>query len=68
MHAAPTIVFTPPDGEPPNLVEVEKHIFYALTASSMAPLQDWDCALDLVEFAPETLARDFLPTRREWSM
>ena len=65
---APAIVVTPSGGEPPNLVEAEKHISYALTASSVAPVQDWACALELVEFAPETLARDVLPTRRDGSM
>ena len=67
-HPAPAIVVTPPGGEPPNRVEAEKHISYALTASSVAPVQDRACALDLVEFAPEALARDVLPTRRNGSM
>ena len=68
MHPAPTIVVTPPGGEPPNRVEAEKHISYALTASTVGPVQDWACALELVEFAPETLARDVLPTWRDGSM
>ena len=67
-HPAPAIVVTPPGGEPPNRVEAEKHISYALTASSVAPVQDRACALKLVEFAPEVLARDVLPTRRDGSM
>ena len=67
-HPAPAIVVTPPGGEPPDRVEAEKHISYALTASSVALLQDRACALELVEFAPETLARDVLPTRRDGSM
>ena len=67
-HPAPAIVVTPPGGEPPNRVEAEKHISYALTASSAAPVQDRACALELVEFAPEALARDVLPTRRDGSM
>ena len=65
-HPAPAIVVTPPGGEPPNRVEAEKHI--SLTASSVAPVQDQACALELVEFATETLARDVLPTRRDGSM
>ena len=68
MHTAPAIAGTSPGGKPPNSVEAEKHISYALTASSVAPMQDWACALELVEFAPETLARDVLPTRRDGSM
>ena len=68
VHPAPAIVVTPPGGEPPNRVEAEKHISYALTASSVAPVQDRSDALELVEFAPETLARDVLPTRRDGSM
>ena len=67
MHPAPAIVVTPPGGEPPNRVEAEIHISYALTASSVAAVQDRACALELVEFAPETLARDVLPTRRDGS-
>ena len=67
-HPGPAIVVTPPGGEPPNRVEAEKHISYALTASSVAPVQDWACALELVEFASEALARDVLPTRRDGSM
>ena len=63
MHPAPAIVVTPPGG-----VEAEKHIFYALTASSVAPVHDQARALELVEIAPETLARYFLPTRRDGSM
>ena len=68
MHPAPAIVVTPPGGEPPNRVEDEKYISYALTASSVAPIQDRACALELIEFAPETLARDVLPTWRDGSM
>ena len=68
MHPAPAIVVTPPGGEPPNRVVAKKHISYALTASCVAPVQDRACALELVEFAPETLARDALPTRRDGSM
>ena len=68
MHPAPAIVVTPPGGKPPNRVEVEKHISFALTASSVAPVQDLACALELVEFAPETLARDVLPARRDGSV
>ena len=68
MHPAPAIVVTPPGGEPPNRVEAEKHISHALTASSVAPVQDRACALELVEFAPETLARDVLPARRDGSV
>ena len=68
MHPAPAIVVTPPGGEPPNRVEAEKHIFYALTASSVAPVQVRACALELMEFAPETLARDVLPARRDGSV
>ena len=68
MHPAPAIVVTPPGGEPPNRVEADKHISYALTASSPAPVHDRACALDLVEFPPETLARDVLPTRRDASV
>ena len=60
---APAIVVTPPDGEPPNGVEAEKYISYALTASSVAPVQDRASALELVKFAPEKLAHDVLPTR-----
>ena len=58
MHPAPAIVVTPPGGEPPHRVEAEKHISYSLTASTVAPVQDRACALEVVEFAPETLARD----------
>ena len=68
MHPAPAIVVLPPGGEPPNRVEDEEHISYALTASSVAPVQDRASAWELVEFAPETLARDVLPTRRDGSM
>ena len=68
MHPAPAIVVTPPGGELPNRVEAEKHICDALTASSVAPVQDWACALELIEFAPETLARDVLPTWRDGSV
>ena len=68
MHLAPAIVVTPPDGEPPNRAEAEKHISYALTAFSVAPVQDRACAMEIVEFAPETLARDVLPTRRAGSI
>ena len=59
-HSAPAIVVRPPGGEPPNRVAAEKHISSALTAFSVAPVQDRACALELVEFAPETLARDVL--------
>ena len=48
-------------------VEGEKHISYALTASSMAPVQDRACVLQLVEFDPKTVARDVLPARRDGS-
>ena len=65
---AQAIVVKPPGGEPPNRVEAEKHISYALTASSVAPVQDRACAFELVEFAPETLAGDVLPTRCDGSM
>ena len=68
MHPALAIVVTPPGGEPPDCVEAEKHISYALTASSLALVQDPACALKLVGFAPETLAHDVLPTRRDGSM
>ena len=68
MHPAPAIVVTPPNCEAPNGVEAEKHISYALTASSVAPVHDQACALELVEFAPETLARDVLPARRDGSV
>ena len=67
MHPAPAIAGTSPGGEQPNRVEAGKHISYALTASSVAPVQDRACALELVEFAPKTLARDVLPTRRDGS-
>ena len=67
MHPAPAIVVTPPGGEPPNRVEAEKHICYALTASSVAPVQDRACELELVEFAPETLARVVLSAWRDVS-
>ena len=49
-------------------VEAERHISYASTASSVAPVEDRVCALELVEFAPETLACDVLPTPRDGSM
>ena len=62
---ASAIAVTPPDGEPPNRVETAKYISYALTASFVAPVQDRACALELVEFAPEQLARHVLPTRRD---
>ena len=67
-HPAPAIVVTPPGGEPPNRVEAEKHISYVLTASSVAPVGDPACSLELVQSASETLARDVLPTRRDGSM
>ena len=38
MPPAPAIVVTPPGGVPPHRVEAEKHISYALTASSVAPV------------------------------
>ena len=50
MHPAPAIVVTPPDGEPPDRVQAKKHLSYALTASSVAPVQDQACAFKLVEF------------------
>ena len=59
---------TPPDWEPPNSVEAEKHISFALTASSVGPVQDPACALELAEFAPEIVDRDVLSTRRDGSM
>ena len=68
MHLAPAIVVTPPGGEPSHGVEAEKHISYALTTSSVAAVQERACALELVEFAPETLPRDVLPARRDGSM
>ena len=68
MHAAPAIVVTPPDGEPVKRVEAGKNIFYALTASSVAPVQDRACALELVQCAVETLACDVPPTRRDGRM
>ena len=68
MHQAPAIVVTPPGGEPPNRVEAEKDIFYALTASSEASVQDRACALELIECAPEALAHDVRPTWPDWSM
>ena len=68
IHPAPAIVVTPPGGEPPNRVEAEKHISYALTTFSVAPIQDRACALEVVEFAPETLARNVLPARRDGSV
>ena len=68
MHLAPAIVVTTPGREPPNRVEPEKHISYALTASCEAPVQDRASALELVEFAPETLARDVLPARPDGSV
>ena len=68
MHPAPAIEVTPPNGEPPNCVEAQKHISVALTASYVAPLQDQTCASELVEFAPDTLAGDVPPTRRDGSM
>ena len=68
MHLAPASVVTPAGGEPPNCVEAEKHISYALTASPVGPVQIRACALELVEVAPEALARDFLPRQRGWSM
>ena len=68
MHPAPAIVVTPPGGELPDRVEAEKHISYALAASSVALVRYRACALELVEFAPETLARDVLPRRRDGSV
>ena len=68
MHPAPTIVVTPPGGEPPNCVEAEKQISYALTASSVVPVQHQACALELIEFSPQTVSRDVLPTRRDGSV
>ena len=46
---APAIVVTPPDGETPNRVKGEKDLSFALTASSVAPVQHQACALELVE-------------------
>ena len=68
MHPDPAIVVTPPDGEPPNRVEAEQHISYALTASCVAFSQHQTCALELDEFARQKLARDVLPTRLDGSM
>ena len=68
IHSALAMVVTPPDGKPPNRFEAEKHISYALTASPVVPVQDRACALELVEFAPRTRARDVLPTGRDGSM
>ena len=68
MRPAPAIVVTPPGSESPKRVEAAKHISYALTASSVAPVQERACALVLVEFALKTLAGDVLPTRRDGSM
>ena len=68
MHLAPAIVVTPPGGEPPTRVEAEKHISYVLTNSSVAPVQDRARAFELLELAPETLARDVLPARRDGSV
>ena len=68
MHPAPAIVVTPPAGRPPNSVEAEKHISYSKTASFAAPVEDRACAFGLVEFAPETLARDVPPTRCDGSI
>ena len=65
---APAIVITPPEGDPPTPAIAEKEVSYALTAYSVAPVSDRACALELVEFAPETLARDTLPTRRDGSI
>ena len=65
---SPAIVVTPPGGEAPNPVEATKHISNALTASSVDPVQDHACSLELVQFAPETLARDVLPARRDGSV
>ena len=67
MHTAPKSVVKPPCGEPPNRGEAEKHISYALIASSVAPVQDRACALELAELSAETLAPDVLPTRRDGS-
>ena len=68
MQPAPAIQVTPPDGKPPNRVEAENHVSYALTASSVAPVRDRACSLKLVEFAPEALPSDVPPTRRDGSM
>ena len=54
MHPAPAIVVTPAGGEPPNRVEAEKHISYALTASSVAPVQDRACALGALSHSART--------------
>ena len=64
-HPALAIVVTPPGREPPNSVEAKNHIFYALIASSVAPVQVRAYALKLVEYAPETPARDVLRTQRD---
>ena len=68
MHLSPAIVVTPPRGQPPNPVEAEKHISYALTTSSVTPVQDRACALELVKCVPEILARDVPPARRDGSV
>ena len=52
MHPAPAIVVTPPGGKAPNRAEAEEHISHALTTSSLAPVQDRACALELVEPFP----------------
>ena len=68
VHPAPAIVVTPPDGEPPTCVDSEKHISYALTASSVAPVQEGAGVFELLEFPPETLAPDVSTTQRDGSM
>ena len=68
MHPALAIVVVPPGGRPCSPVEAEKGISHALTASSVAPVQDRAWASELVEFAPKTLARDVVPTRRDGSI
>ena len=68
MRPVPAIVVTAPGGEPPNRVEAEKLISYALTASSLAPLPDRASALEVFELDSKTLPRDVLPTRRDGTM
>ena len=65
MHPTPAIVVTPLGAEQPNPLGAEKHICYA---SCVAPAQDAACELELVESAPEALAPDVPPTRRDGSI
>ena len=67
MHPAPAIVVKSPGGKPPNRVEAKQHLSNALTASSMAPVQDRACALGLLQSTPQTVARDVLSTGRDGS-